>query len=314
MTPNGKWTEDDIPDQDGRVALVTGANSGIGHQTARALAERGATVVLACRNPDRATDAQARIQALDPRGSVEILVVDLGDLDSVARSATEFSERFERLDLLINNAGVILVAEGVTAQGFETHIGVNHLGHFALTGRLLPHLLSTDGSRVVTVASAGHRAGQLDPENITASHPYKPMRAYGRSKLANLLFTGELQRRLSTAGAGTLSLAAHPGGAKSDAQVTEQASGVNPAMFRFRGIIERFLQPAAMGALPSLRAATDPTARGDDYFGPEGLIMHQKGYPVRNKRSKRAQDEILAARLWEVSVAATGVDYAELDS
>jgi NAD(P)-dependent dehydrogenase (short-subunit alcohol dehydrogenase family) len=311
MTSNGKWTEGDIPDQTGRVAVVTGANSGIGFETARALAARGATVLLACRNPDRAAAARDRIRGRDPHASVETLVVDLGDLDSVATAAKDFAGRFDRLDLLINNAGVILMAEGVTAQGFETHIGVNHLGHFALTGRLVPYLLATDGSRVVTVASAGHRVGRLDPEDLAVQHPYKPMKAYARSKLANLLFVAELDRRLGTVGAGTLSVAAHPGGAKSDAKETDQANGVSPFMFRFRGLIELFLQPATMGALPTLRAATDPGVRGNDYFGPGGLT-HQRGHPVLNRRSPRAQDSSLATRLWEASVEATGVDYAEL--
>lgn len=311
MPSRTRWTEDNIPDQSGRLAVITGANSGIGFEAARALCERGATVLLACRNPRRAADARARIRDRVPRGLVETLVVDLGDLESVEMAAKEFGSRYDRLDYLINNAGVILVAEGVTAQGFETHIGVNHFGHFALTGRLLPYLLATRGSRVVTVASAGHRAGDLDPEDLAAPHPYKPMRAYGRSKLANLLFASELHRRLVSSGAETISLSAHPGGAKSDATETDQANGVSPFMFKFRGVIEKMLQPASMGALPTLRATTDPGARGNDYFGPGGLT-HQRGYPVLNGRSKKAADEAVAARLWEVSVNLTGIDYGEL--
>ncbi len=159
MATSDKWSEDDMGDQSGRVAVVTGANSGIGFETARALAQRGADVILACRNPERAADARERIETLSPAGSVHVLLVDLGDLDSVAGACAEFRARFERLDLLVNNAGAILMDEGTTAQGFETHIGVNHLGHFALTGGLLPVILATEGSRIVTVSSMGHRSG-----------------------------------------------------------------------------------------------------------------------------------------------------------
>ena len=166
MATSDKWSEHDIGDQSGRVAVVTGANSGIGFETARALAQRGADVILACRNPDRAADARGRIEALSPAGSVHVLLVDLGDLDSVAGACTEFRERFGRLDLLINNAGAILMDEGTTAQGYETHFGVNHLGHFALTGGLLPTILATDGSRIVTVSSMGHRAGRIDVDSF----------------------------------------------------------------------------------------------------------------------------------------------------
>ena len=242
---------------------------------------------------------------------MSVLLVDLGDLDSVAGACTEFRDRFGRLDLLINNAGAILMDEGTTAQGYETHFGVNHLGHFALTGGLLPTILATDGSRIVTVSSMGHRAGRIDVDSFRGHAKYKPMRAYGQSKLANLLFTAELQRRLERAGSATISLAAHPGGSRFAAG-DGQASAVNPIFFRARGLLEYFMQPPEMGALPTLRAATDPAAEGNDYFGPRGPLQI-KGHPVRVGRSKRAKDSAMAALLWEESVRATGVDFAALE-
>jgi NAD(P)-dependent dehydrogenase (short-subunit alcohol dehydrogenase family) len=289
---------------------VTGANSGIGFETARALAQRGADVILACRNPDRAADARDRIGAILPTGSVHVLIVDLGDLDSVASACAEFCTRFKRLDLLVNNAGAILMDEGMTAQGFETHIGINHLGHFALTGGLLPVILATAGSRVVTVSSMGHRAGRIELDSFRGHANYKPMRAYGQSKVANLLFTAELHRRLERAGSTTISLAAHPGGSRFAAG-DGQASSLNPIIFRVQGLLHFFIQPPSLGARPTLRAATDSTAEGNDYFGPSGPLQI-KGHPVRVGRSKRASDAAMAVVLWDESVRATGVDFAAL--
>ena len=311
MATSDRWSEDDIDDQSGRVAVVTGANSGIGFETARALAQRGADVILACRNPERAADARGRIEALSPPGSVNVLIVDLGDLESIAGACSMFRERFGRLDLLINNAGAILMEEGTTAQGYETHFGVNHLGHFALTGGLLATILATGGSRVVTVSSMGHRAGRIDVDSFRGHARYKPMRAYGQSKLANLLFAAELQSRLERAGSTTISLAAHPGGSRFAAG-DGQASALNPIFFRAQGLLEYFMQPPELGARPTLRAATDRAAAGNDYFGPSGALQI-RGHPVRVGRSKRATDTAMAALLWEESIRATGVDFAALE-
>lgn len=311
MATSDKWSEDDMDDQSGRVAVVTGANSGIGFETARALAQRGADVILACRNPERAADACDRIETLSPTGSVHVLLVDLGDLESVASACAQFRARFERLDLLVNNAGAILMDEGTTAQGFETHIGVNHLGHFALTGGLLPVILTTEGSRIVTVSSMGHRMGRIELDSFHGHGNYKPMRAYGQSKVANLLFTAELQRRLERARRATISLAAHPGGSRFAAG-DGQASSLHPITFRAQGLLEFFMQPPSLGARPTLRAATDPAAQGNDYFGPSGPLQI-RGHPVRVGRSKRARDSAMATLLWDESVRATGVDFAVLE-
>jgi NAD(P)-dependent dehydrogenase (short-subunit alcohol dehydrogenase family) len=309
-----KWTEADIPDQTGRVALVTGANSGIGLEAARALAERGATVVLACRNPAKAQEAVTTIAATAPTADVSVLEVDLADLDQVTVAAAAFAAGHDRLDLLVNNAGLMAIPKQTTVQGYEMQFGVNHLAHFALTGRLLDRLLATPGSRVVSISSQGHRPGRIAFDDLQSERSYGPWKAYFQSKLANLLFIAELQRRLTTAGAGTIALAAHPGGSRTNLGHENPGGIVNTLGHVGRPLIEKLaLQPAAMGALPTLRAATDPAVVGGEYFGPDGL-GEQRGHPKVVGRSRRAQDAATARRLWEVSEDLTGVHYVALDS
>ena len=308
------WTENDIADQSGRVALVTGANSGRGFETARALAQHGAHVVLACRNADRAAAAEARINALTPPGSVEVLLTDMADLDSIEGATERFLAAHQRLDLLINNAGVMAVPQATTAQGFEEQFGVNHLGHFALTAQLLPALASAGaGSRVVNVSSNGHRMGRMRFDDLMAEEKYRAWPAYFQSKLANLLFTSELQRRLADSTLGTIAVAAHPGGA--DTELAHGVGGgiVGVLMRVTRPVVEPlFSQSAAMGALPQLFAAVAPGVEGDDYIGPDGL-GEMKGHPKKVGRTARARSEADAARLWEVSVDLTGADYSPLE-
>ena len=298
-----RWTFDSIPDQTDRIAIVTGANSGIGFETARALAAKGAHVVLACRNQEKGRDALARIEADQPAGSLELMLLDLSDLDSVAAFAEGFAARHQRLDLLINNAGVMVPPESATKQGFELQFGTNHLGHFALTGHLLPLLTATAGSRVVMVSSTAHYFGKIDFDDLDfQQRGYKPWAAYGQSKLANLLFAFELQRRLEEAGADTLVTAAHPGWTATNLQKHGSA-----------GLISTFNPFVAMeppeGALPTLRAATDPEAAAGAYYGPRGLF-ELRGAPKPNaKLTKRARDMETAARLWDVSVERTGVRF-----
>ncbi|WP_134663022.1 MULTISPECIES: oxidoreductase [unclassified Amycolatopsis] len=272
----------------GRVAVVTGANTGLGFATARALAEHGAWVVLACRDERKARDAASRIG----RGT-QVVRLDLASLDSVREAAGELRARHDRIDLLINNAGVTN-APGRTADGFEMQFGVNHLGHFAWTALLLDRLLEVPGSRVVTVSSIAHRFGRIDPEDLRAAS------GYSASKLANLLFAYELAKRLR--GTETVSLAAHPGGATTE--IFRHSSSV------FRGanlaIARLFGRTPAMGALPTLRAATDPGARNGEYYGPGGLF-EIRGYPELVKSSARSHDADLQKRLWEASLRATGV-------
>jgi NAD(P)-dependent dehydrogenase (short-subunit alcohol dehydrogenase family) len=303
-----KWTEGNIPDQSGRTVLITGANSGIGYEATRALAQHGATVVMGCRNRSKADDAVARIAATNPTGSTEILEMDLSDLDSVKEAAAEFQSGHDRLDVLINNAGLMAISEQRTAQGFEMQFGVNHLGHFVLTGLLLDVLRATSGSRVVSISSQGHRPGKMNFDDLNSEKSYSPWPAYFQSKLANLLFTRELQRRLKDADADVIAVAAHPGGSSTNLG-NETPDGIVHKMMAFtRPVIELMMQSAEMGALPTLRAATDPDVVGGDYFGPDG-IGEQRGHPVKRGMSKRALDDESASRLWAASEELTEFTY-----
>lgn len=303
------WTEDDIPDQTGRIHLITGANSGIGLEAARALAEKGATVVLGCRNRSKADDAVALIAEHGPVGSTEVLEIDLADLDSVEAAAEEFCSRHDRLDVLVNNAGLMATPRQTTAQGFEMQIGVNHLGHFALTGHLLPLLLDSGPSRVVSISSQGHRPGRIDFDDLNSENGYSPWPAYFQSKLANLLFTRELQIRLSESGTETIAVAAHPGLTSTNLGHENPGGMVSAVMAITRPVFEQiFAQSAAMGALPTLRAATDEAVRGGDYYGPGG-VSEMRGHPVAVGSSGRARNDADARRLWEMSEELTGVTY-----
>lgn len=305
------WTADDIPDQTGRTALVTGANSGIGFETAKELARKKADVVMACRDPHKARSAADAIRADVPDASLELIDLDLADLASVRTFAGTFRESHDRLDLLINNAGIMMTPYGTTDDGFEQQFGTNHLGHFALTGLLIDPILATPGARVVNVSSGGHRMGSIDFDNLQYEDGgYGPARAYGRSKLANLLFTYELQRRFRRAGARAEALAAHPGSTDTDlGRHLERYRAVRLA----RPLTGWISQSAAMGALPTLRAATDPDAFGGQYFGPAGR-MEQRGYPKIVPSNDASHDADDARRLWDVSEALTGVSYGPLDT
>ncbi|MEU8074911.1 SDR family NAD(P)-dependent oxidoreductase [Catellatospora citrea] len=303
-TRAGRWTAADVPDQTGRVAVITGANTGIGFEAAKVLAARGATVVLACRNPDRAGDARNRLTASTPGARVEFLRLDLSSLASIREAAAELRGRHPEIDLLVNNAGVMWTPPSTTADGFELQFGTNHLGHFAFTGLVLDRLLPVVGSRVVTVSSMGHRTGQLDFDDLQSERSYGRHRAYAASKLANLMFTYELQRRLETAAAHTTALAAHPGGAGTELMRN------SPPLIRFLNPVFGPLvtQSAERGALPTLRAATDPFARGGEYYGPDGL-GEVKGFPKRVGSTARSHDKLAQRRLWQESLQLTGVTF-----
>ncbi len=303
-----RWSENRIPDQTGRTVLITGANSGLGYETARALAHKGATVVMACRNAIKADAAKARIDATRPSGSLEIVAMDLADLESVRAGAEEFLDSHERLDVLVNNAGLMMTPKGKTAQGFETQFGVNHLGHYALTGHLLGVLQESGASRVVNVSSFGHRPGKIDFDDLQSERDYSPYSAYFQSKLANLLFTRELQSRLTAAGSETIAVAAHPGGSDTNLGHENPGGVLGTLMDKSRPIMDRFSQSAAMGALPQLLAATGRDVEGGDYYGPSGF-MEMRGHPKKVGRSKRAKDDAVARRLWDVSEELTGVTY-----
>ncbi|MET9726143.1 oxidoreductase [Streptomyces zaomyceticus] len=296
------WTTTHVPDQSGRTALVTGASAGIGLETARVLAARGAHVVLACRDTERGRAAAERIG-----GSTEVVPLDLTSLASVRRAAGLVRERHRRLDLLVNNAGVMFPQYRRTEDGFEAHLGVNHLGHFALTGLLLELMTSVPGSRVVTVASLAHRVGfgSLDEAAARSSTGRRSMTAYGRSKLANLLFARELQRRLALAGAATVSIAAHPG-----LSPTALWHGDPPALARpLAAAGMRWLaQPVEAAALPSLRASVDPAVHGGAYLGPSERFGG-RGAPELARSSRAARSGAEQGRLWTLSEELTGVRY-----
>jgi NAD(P)-dependent dehydrogenase (short-subunit alcohol dehydrogenase family) len=296
-----KWTEADIPDQAGRVALVTGANSGIGFEAARALAEHGATVLLGCRNQAKATDALSRIQAAAPGATSEIVPLDLSDLDSIRAAAESITARYDQLDLLINNAGVMALPKQSTKDGFEMQFGTNHLGHFALTGHLLPLLLGTPNSRIVSVSSNAHRMGRIAFDDLSGDKSYSRWARYGQSKVANLLFTFELQRKLAAAKADTIAVACHPGGSN-----TELGRDAGLLMKLSQPVAKLLMQSAEMGALPTLRAATDPAVQGGEYYGPDGL-GEMRGHPKKVGSSAYSKRADVAAQLWTLSEELTGV-------
>lgn len=303
MTPE-PWTWAHMPDQRGRVAVVTGATSGTGYEAARMLAACGATVVLACRNQPKAEAAARRIVALHPDARVELQSLDLASLASVRTAAAGILARFDRLDLLLNNAGVMVPPYGKTVDGFELQIGTNHLGPFALTGLLLERLLATPGSRVATMSSGAHRMGRIYADDMHFDRGYRAWAAYGQSKLANLLFAYELQRRLEAAGSTTRSVAAHPGWARTELQ--RHAGWIR--WLRIAGLEALVSQDAFGGAQPLLRAATDPAVTGGEYFGPSGF-QEMKGAPVRVSSSARSRHEGLQRWMWRHSEQLTGVSY-----
>ncbi|AMU69130.1 SDR family NAD(P)-dependent oxidoreductase [Mycobacteroides abscessus] len=296
-----KWSTTDIPDQTGRIAIVTGANTGLGLETAKALAAHGAHVVLAVRNAEKGKAAAEAITAAHSNADVTLQSLDLSSLESVRRASDELKGRYDKIDLLINNAGVMWTEKSSTADGFELQFGTNHLGHYALTGLLLERLLPVEGSRVVTVSSIGHRIrADIHFDDLQWERDYDRVAAYGQSKLANLLFTYELQRRL--AGTNTAALAAHPGGSN-----TELARN-SPLWVRavFDVVAPVLVQGADMGALPTLRAATDPAALGGQYYGPDGF-MEQRGNPKVVASSEQSYNLDLQRRLWSVSEELTDV-------
>ncbi len=305
----GRWTAKDVPDLSGKTIVVSGGNSGIGYEASVGLARKGARVVLACRDSVKADRAVEAIRGTHPGAHVESMELDLASLVSVRDFAKAFLERHDALHVLCNNAGVMAIPRRVTADGFEMQLGTNHLGHFALTGLLLDRLLATDGARVVTVASTAHRPGRINFDDLQSERSYGKWRAYGQSKLANLLFTYELQRRLESAGSGLLAAACHPGYAATNLQFAGprmQGSSFLESVMTLGNRL--FSQSAAMGTLPTLYACTAPDVRGGDYFGPDGL-GEMWGSPKRVTSTARSHDRDMASKLWDVSESLTGVRY-----
>ena len=302
------WTAADIPDLTGRTAVVTGASAGLGLETAKVLAARGASVVLACRNVDKAERAATPIRADVGQADMQIVKLDLASLASVREAAAELRSEHSQLDLLILNAGVMQMPYRRTEDGFELTLATNHLGHFALTGLLLDRLLDVAGSRIVTVSSVAHRRGHIRFDDLQSERSYDASGAYAQSKLANLLFAYELDRRLRAAGAPTTSLAAHPGNARTD--LWQTSSSLERAVIspRLRFLNFWLVQGAEAGALPTLRAATDPSARGGEYYGPAGRFQFA-GDPVRVESNDRSHDATAQRQLWDMSEQLTGARY-----
>lgn len=295
-----KWDSNDIPDQKGRIAIVTGSSSGIGYETARVLANKNAEVIMAVRNLQKGNAALDKIKAGYQDADVKVMELDIASLESVRRFTEDFKKNYSRLDLLINNAGVMMPPYSKTADGFELQFGTNHLGHFALTGLLMDLIINTESSRVVNVSSTSHKSGKIDFDDLDwEKRTYKKMRAYGDSKIANIYFTYELQRNLEKAGSKTIAVASHPGWTATELQ---RHVGIVNFLNRF------FSQGIDMGALPTLYAAIAPDVKGGDYYGPAGWL-EMRGYPKKVESNKLSHDTEIARRLWEVSEKLTGIEY-----
>lgn len=296
-----RWNESEISNLDGKVVVITGANSGIGFETARVLANKGATVVLAVRSLAKGKTAMDKIHRDNHTAKVQVMELDLANLESIRAFSVAFLSSYNELSILINNAGVMAPPYSQTVDGFELQFGTNHLGHFALTGLLLKPLLSTESSRVVTVSSAAHKGGQIDFQTLDGKKNYRRWGAYSQSKLANLLFAYELQRRLSAHETSTLSVACHPGFAATNLTTSGMGNVAG-------GLANLMAQSAAKGALPTLFAATCDKLVGGEYIGPTGM-GGMKGYPGIVSSSARSHDEEVASKLWDVSSELTGVEY-----
>lgn len=303
-----KWTTSDIPDLSGKTIVVTGANSGLGLEATKALVTHGATVVAACRNLDKGQICLA----LPGPGQVDLRQLDLADLASIESFAAALVTDYPVLDVLLNNAGVMALPRGLTVDGFERQIGTNHLGHFALTGRLLAPLLAAPAARVVNVSSSAHRMGKMNFDDLMSERKYQRWNAYGQSKLANLLFTLELQQRFAGAGTRAIAVAAHPGYSDTNLQSAHAREIGRGIEEKITSVMNKVMgQSAAAGALPELYAAVAPDVHGGEYFGPDGF-MEARGHPTLVTPTERARDAADAARLWAESVRLTGVDYDAL--
>ncbi len=302
------WTTENMPDQTGKIAIVTGANSGIGYEMARALAHKGATVILACRNLTKGETAVHQIVQENPEAEAKLIQLDLADLASVRRFADTFTKQHDRLDILINNAGIMWAPFRKTADGFESQFGTNHLGHFALTGLLLETIVHTSQARVVTVSSWGERYGKIAFDNLNAEKGYDSEQAYADSKLANILFTYELQRRFENANVTAIAAAVHPGATDTNLPNSWTTEKPRPHWHFIRILTSLIGQTPEMGALPALYAAAAPYVQGGDYVGPRNW-GGVRGYPIKMRSSERSYDAEIAARLWTTSEELTGVQF-----
>lgn len=314
MATNTGWNTAQIPDLTGKIALVTGANSGLGYEISSALAAKGAHVVMACRSVDKGEQAAGLIRSQTRKADLVVKALDLADLGSVRRFAATFQEQYSALHLLINNAGIMAIPRRETADGFEMQFGTNHLGHFALTGLLLGSLLNTAGARVVHVSSGLHERGTINFADLMGKTSYEKWTAYSQSKLANLLFAYELQRKFAAARVDAKSVGAHPGYAATNLQTVGPTMEGSWLTRIAMALGNRLLaQSAASGALPILYATTAPDVNGCDYIGPTGF-QGMRGAPGKVRSNAESYDKTIAAKLWSVSMAVTGVNYQELEA
>lgn len=301
------WNLDDMPNQTGQVVIVTGGNSGLGFETVKAFAQKGASVILACRNLEKGEWAKAEILKNSVNGSINVMHIDLMDLATVKSFADTFRENYTQLDILINNAGIMMTPYRLTKDGFESQMGTNHLGHFALTGHLIDLIARTPNSRVVNVSSLAHLQGKMDFDNLLfqGGKDYSPMKAYARSKLANLIFSYQLQRFFDSNSIESKAVAAHPGASYTNLGREMEGKWLVRIL---RPLIIAALPSAASGALPGIRAAADIDVKGGQYYGPGGFL-ELSGSPVLVKSSKASHNQPNAEKLWEISQRLTGVEY-----
>ena len=308
---SNKWTKQDIPDMTGKIVIITGANSGLGLESTKALAAKGATVVMACRNLSKAEEARAEVLAVNPAARLDVMALDNASLASVRAFADAFKARYDRLDILLNNAGVMAIPRALTEDGFEMQLGVNHLAHFALTGLLLDVITATPKARVHSTSSSAAFMGAINLDDLMGEKSYGRWTAYGQSKLANAAFATELNRRLHAAGHSTIANSSHPGFVMTNLQTTSMVESGTPLSERiFYGLLAPVMaQDVNMGVLPQLYGSTAPDAKGGVFYGPKTLRM--RGYPAEQKCNDALQDADLLNRFWEASEELTGVRYLD---
>lgn len=307
------WTQKDIPNLDDKVIVITGANSGLGFECSRILAEKGATIVMAVRTIAKGEQAKADILKDNPQAQLDVMALDVGDLSSVRAFADAFKAKYDRLDILLNNAGVMAIPRQETADGFEMQLGVNHLGHFALTGLLLDLIVKTPNARIHNVTSSANYTGTINFDDLMGEKSYGRWEAYGQSKLANVFFTFELQKRLISADFDTITNTSHPGLVLTNLQANSvEQSGTGFEAFLYRLIEPIMAQDISMGVLPMLYGSTADEAKGGVFYGPR--LFNMRGYPAEKKTNKEANDAQALKRFWDISEELTGVNYEILDS